>query len=163
MPQLDFATFAPQLIWLAITFILLYLVMARAGLPRVGQIIAARRARIDGDLEKASQMKNEAEAVIAAYDKALAEARMQAQITMRETTEQLNAQAAERQRKVAEELARETSAAEKRIEAAKREALAGLRDVAIDVTRAAALKLTGAELDQTRAAAAVDGAMQGRR
>jgi F-type H+-transporting ATPase subunit b len=162
MPQLDLATFAPQLIWLAITFILLYLVMARAGLPRVGQIIAARRARIDGDLEKASQMKSEAEAVMAAYDKALAEARQQAQITLRETGEQLAALAAERQKKVAEELARETSAAERRIDAAKREALGSLRDVAIDVTRAAALKLTGNELDQTRAATAVDDAMRGR-
>jgi F-type H+-transporting ATPase subunit b len=162
MPQLDFATFAPQLIWLAITFILLYLVMAKAGLPRVGGIIAARRARIDGDLEKATQMKSEAEAVIAAYDKALAEARQQAQITLRETTEHLNAQAAEQQRKVAEELARETGVAERRIDAAKRAALASLRDVAVDVTRAAALKLTGSELDTARAAAAVDAAMRGR-
>ena len=104
MPQLDLATFPPQLIWLAITFVLLYLVMAMAGLPRVGGIIAARRQRIEGDLDKAAQMKNEAEAVIAAYDKALAEARMQAQITLRETTEQLNAQSSERQRKIAEEL-----------------------------------------------------------
>jgi F-type H+-transporting ATPase subunit b len=161
MPQLDIATFAPQLIWLAITFILLYLVMAKAGLPRVGNIIAARRQRIDGDLERASQMKSEAEAVMAAYDKALAEARQQAQITLRETSEQLAAQAAERQRKVAEELARETSAAERRIEAAKRETLGSLRDVAIDVTRAAAVKLTGSELDSARAAAAVDEALRG--
>jgi F-type H+-transporting ATPase subunit b len=162
MPQLDIATFAPQLIWLAITFILLYVVMAKAGLPRVGGILAARRGRIDGDLEQAAQMKSEAEAVMAAYDKALAEARTQAQITLRETTEQLAAFAAERQRKVAEELARETGAAERRIDAAKREAMASLRDVAVDVTRAAALKLTGSELDQIRAAAAVDDAMRGR-
>ena len=104
MPQLDLATFPPQLIWLAITFIALYLVMRAVGLPRVGEVIAARRARIDGDLEKAQQLKNETEAVITAYEKALAEARAQAQITLRETTEQLNALSAERQRKVVEEL-----------------------------------------------------------
>lgn len=162
MPQLDLATFPPQLIWLGITFVVLYIVMASIGLPRVGGIITARRARIDGDLDKAAQMKREAEAVIAAYDKALAEARMQAQITLRETAEQLNARAAERQRKIAEELAQETAAAERRIDAAKREALGSLREVAIDVTRAAAQKLTGAELDAARAAAAVDQAMRER-
>lgn len=162
MPQLDVATFAPQLFWLAITFIILYVVMAKLGLPRVGAILAARKSRIDGDLEKATQMKNEAEAVIAAYDKALAEARMQAQITMRETTEQLNALSAERQRKVAEELARQTGAAERQIDAAKHEALKGLRDVAVEVTRAAALKLTGRDIDATSAGAAVDEALRER-
>src|SRR6185437_17126527 len=104
MPQLDVATFPTQLIWLAISFIVLYLVMQAVGLPRLGDVIAARRARIDGDLEKAAQLKNETETVITAYEKALAEARMQAQITLRETTEQLNAQSAERQRKVVAEL-----------------------------------------------------------
>ena len=162
MPQLDPTFFSSQLIWLAITFIALYLVMARLGLPRVGGIIAARKARIDGDLDKAAQMKSEAEAVIAAYDRALAEARMQAQITMRETAEKLNALAAERQRKVAEELAHETSIAERRIDAAKREALDGVRQVAIEVTRAASLKLTGSAVDEGRAAAAVDAAMRER-
>ncbi len=162
MPQLDLATFAPQLVWLAITFAILYVVMAKLGLPRVGGILAARKARIDGDLEKAAQMKNEAEAVIAAYDKALAEARMQAQITVRETTEQLNALSAERQRQVAEELARHTGAAERQIDAAKRAALASLRDVAVEVTRAAALKLTGRDIDAARAGVAVDEALRER-
>jgi|SRR5579864_3393576 len=162
MPQLVLPDFAPQLVWLAITFIGLYLVMAKLGLPRVGGIIAARKARIDGDLEKATQMKSEAEAVIAAYDKALAEARMQAQITLRETTEQLNAQSAERQRKVAEELARQTAAAERQIDAAKRAALDGVRQVAIEVARAAALKLTGSEIGDARAATAVDAALRER-
>jgi F-type H+-transporting ATPase subunit b len=162
MPQLDPTFFVPQLVWLAITFAILYVVMAKLGLPRVGGIIAARKHRIDGDLEKAAQMKAEAEAVIAAYDKALAEARMQAQITVRETTEQLNAISAERQRKVAEELARQTGAAERQIDAAKRTALAGLRDVAVEVTRAAALKLTGRDIDAASAGAAVDAALRER-
>jgi F-type H+-transporting ATPase subunit b len=162
MPQLDLATFPPQLIWLAITFILLYVVMATVGLPRVGGVIAARRTRIEGDLEKAAQAKTEAEAVIAAYEKALAESRQQAQITLRETIEQLNAQSAEQQRKVIEELARETAAAEKRIAAAKAEALGSLRDIAVEVTREAAQKLTGSALDASRAGAAVDSAMRER-
>ena len=162
MPQLDLATFPTQLIWLAITFLALYAVMATIGLPRVGGVIAARRARIDGDLEKAAQMKNEAEAVIAAYEKALAEARMQAQITLRETTEQLNARSAARQHEVVEQLNRETHAAERRIAEAKAQALASLRDIAVEATREAAQRLAGVALDSARAAAAVDGAMRER-
>jgi F-type H+-transporting ATPase subunit b len=162
MPQLDVSTFPTQLFWLLISFVLLYLLMARLGLPRVGRILTQRRGRIDGDLEKAGQMKAEAEAVIAAYERALAEARAQAQQTLKETTERLNAQSAERQRQVAEKLAGETAAAERRIEAAKTAALADLRNVAVDVARAAAAKLSGAEIDAGGATAAVDAVLQER-
>jgi F-type H+-transporting ATPase subunit b len=162
VPQLDVHTFAPQLIWLAITFIALYLLMAKVGLPRVGRIIARRRERIEGDIAKAGQLKSEAEAVIAAYERALAEARDEAQRTMRETTERLNAAAAERQRKLAERLAAETAAAERRINEARNAALANIGEVAAEVARATALKLTGAEIDAARARAAVDAALRER-
>ncbi len=162
MPQLDVHSFAPQLIWLAITFVVLYLLMAKLGLPRVAKILADRRQRIDGDIAKAQQMKAEAEAVIAAYEKALAEARAQAQQTLRETTERLNVESSERQHKLAEILAGETATAERRIHEAKVQALANLRDVAVEVARAAALKLTGSEIDAARARSAVDAVMHER-
>ncbi len=162
MPQLDLATFPPQLIWLAISFVVLYLLMAKLGLPRIARALGARRERIDGDLEKAQRMKVEAEAVIAAYERALAEARQQAQITLKEATERLSAEAAERQRRTAERLAAETAAAERRIAAAKTAALANIREVAVEVARAAAAKLGGGEIDAARAAEAVDAVMRER-
>lgn len=162
MPQLDVSTFPAQLVWLVICFVALYALMARVGLPRIGTILRDRRGRIEGDLANAQQMKDEAEAVIAAYQRALAEARADAQATVRETIETLNAAAAERQRKLAESLAAETAAAERRIAAAKTEALANLRDVAVDVARAAAAKVAGTELDPARARAAVDAVMRER-
>ena len=162
MPQLDVATFPPQLIWLAITFAVLYLLMAKLGLPRITRVLDARRGRIEGDLEKAQQMKVEAEAVMAAYERALAEARLQAQATLKETTEKLNAEAAERQRQMAEKLAAETAAAERRIGQAKSAALGNIREVAVEVARAAASKLGGGEVDGGRIGAAVDAAMRER-
>jgi F-type H+-transporting ATPase subunit b len=162
VPQLDFATFPAQLVWLVICFVVLYALMAQVGLPRVGAILAQRRGRIEGDLATATRMKDEAEAVIAAYERALAEARADAQATVRETVEKLNAAAAERQRQLAQSLAAETAAAERRILAAKTAALANLRDVAVDVARAAAAKVAGAELDPGRAGAAVDAVLRER-
>jgi F-type H+-transporting ATPase subunit b len=162
MPQLEFATFPPQLIWLAIVFVVLYLVMARFALPRVGNIIVARRERIDGDLEKASAMKAEAEAVIAAYERALAQARQEAQATLKETTEKFAAEAAIRQREIGDKLGGETAAAERRILDAKNASLADLRGMALEVARAAAGKLTGQSIDAGRAGAAVDGVLRER-
>ena len=75
MPQLDISTFPPQLFWLAVTFIVLYLLMSRLGLPRVTAIIEARRKRLDDDLSRAAEVRAEAEATVAAYQRTLAEAR----------------------------------------------------------------------------------------
>jgi F-type H+-transporting ATPase subunit b len=162
MPQLDVSTFPTQLFWLFLSFVVLYFLMARLGLPRIGNIIAARRDRVAGDLDKAGQMKAESEAVIAAYERALAEARAEAQRTLKETTERLNAAAAERLRQTAQKLAAETAAAERRIAEAKAAALSGVRAVAVEVARAAVTRLTGAEIDAERTGAAVDAVLQER-
>lgn len=163
MPQLDLATFPSQLVWLAITFITLYLVMTLVGLPRVGRIIAKRRDRITGDLDKAQRMKTEAEAVITAYERALTEARAKAQHALRETAERLAAEAAEQQRKLAESLNAETAKAERRIADAKAAALQGVRQLAAEVAQEAAGKLAGTAIEPARVKAAVEAVARERR
>ena len=159
MPQLDITTFPTQLFWLAVTFILLYVLMAKIGLPSVTAAIDARRTRIDDDLARAAQMKSEAETVLAAYEKALSEARVEAQATLKATSDKLAAEAAERQRELAATLAGQIEAAEQRIAAMKNEALAEVRGIAVDVGRVIVEKLTGAAPDAGRLTAAVEGSL----
>jgi F-type H+-transporting ATPase subunit b len=156
MPQLDVSTFAPQLIWLAISFIVLYFLMARIGLPRVGAALEARRRRREEDLDRAAQLRREAEAVVAAYESTRAGARDQAQATIRETTARLAAAAAERQRELSAVLAERTGAAERDITAAKESALAEIRGVAADVATSISNRLIGVSPPQSDIAAAVD-------
>jgi F-type H+-transporting ATPase subunit b len=162
MPQLDLSTFPSQIFWLAVFFVVLYLLMAKLAMPKIERVIDERRRRIDTDLDKAGQMKTEAEAVIAAYEKALADARHQAQLTMKETGDKLAALAAERQHQAGAVIAERTAVAEKRIATAKSAALADLRGVAVDVARTAAAKLIGGTVDEGRAGAAVDAVLKGR-
>ena len=159
MPQLDVSTFTPQLVWLAISFIALYLLMSRLGLPRVDAIIEARRKRLGDDLARAATMKTEAEAVVAAYQRTLAEARGQAQAAIKERTDRFAVEAAERQRQLAAALAQQTRAAEREIGAAKERAFTEIRNVAVDVARSVTEKLTGSAAEEAKLAAAVDRAM----
>lgn len=159
MPQLDFTTFAPQLFWLLVTFVVLYGLMKWIAVPRVGRVIDRRRDKLEGDLNRASRLRDEAESVLADYQKTLAAARTEAQATLRETADRLAAEGAERQRVLAESLTRQIEAAEKRIAAMKDEALAEVRGIAVDVGAAVVEKLTGAPADSARLAAAVDTAV----
>jgi F-type H+-transporting ATPase subunit b len=162
MPQLDPTTFAPQLIWLAITFVALYALMAWVALPKVGKVIDERRARIETDLKEAQRLRTESEAIHAAYERSLSEARAEAQAAIRQTMDRVNAEAAERQREAAARLASETAAAETRIAAARTAALANVRTIAVEVARAAAGHLTGTVPDEARVGVAVDAVMKER-
>jgi len=162
VPQLDVSTFVPQLFWLAVTFGLLLLLMARVGLPRVGGLIEARRRRVDEDLARAAQLKTEAEAALAAYQEALAKARAEAQAAVKETTDRMATEAAERQRQLSESLARQTAEAEQQIATAKQRALSEMPEIATEVARSVAERLIGSSADTASVAAAVDRAIAAR-
>jgi F-type H+-transporting ATPase subunit b len=156
MPQLDYHTFLPQLIWLAISFVVLYALMTTLALPKVKGAIEGRRHHLDRDLGRAAAAKQEAEAALAAYQKALADARATAQDTLRQTGERLAAEAAERQHQLASALASQIEAAEARIAASKQQALGQIRNVAADVGSALVEKLTGATPDVAAMSSAVN-------
>jgi F-type H+-transporting ATPase subunit b len=162
MPQLDYHTFLPQLVWLAIAFVMLYILMSRLGLPKISGVIEGRRQRLDGDLGRAAALKEEAEAALAAYQKALADARATAQEMLRKTGERLAAEAAARQQQLAATLAEQIGAAEQRIAAGKEQALAEIRGIAADVGGAVVEKLTGTAPAGATMLDAVDRALNGR-
>lgn len=162
MPQLNIETFPSQLFWLAVTFIVLYILMSWIGLPRLSAAIEARRQRREDDLARAARLKTEAEAANAAFQRTMSEARAQAQAAIKETTDRLAAEAAERQRALAAALAQQIDEAERRIAAAKQQALSEVRGIAVDVGRSVVEKLTGSAPNNARLAAAVDNVLEGR-
>ncbi len=86
MPQFDISTFPTQLIWLAIAFVLLYVLMARVALPRIGQVLEERQEKIDDNLDSAEQLRAETEVDSEAYETALVQAREQARGAIPPTT-----------------------------------------------------------------------------
>jgi F-type H+-transporting ATPase subunit b len=162
MPQLNFETFPSQLFWLAVTFIVLYILMSWIGLPRVTAAIDARRNRREADLTRAAELKSEAEAANAAFQRTMAQARAEAQAAIKETTDRLAAEAAERQHALADALATQVNEAERRIAETKQQALSEVRGIAADVAQAVVEKLTGSAPNQARLASAVDDVIAGR-
>jgi F-type H+-transporting ATPase subunit b len=144
-PPLDATTFAPQLFWLVIAFVLLYVLLSRKALPRIGQVIEERRERIDRDLGEAERLKTETEAALKTYEAAHAEARSRAQAIAKETRDKLATEAEQARHKVDAELNNKLAETEKQIAATKARALAGVNQIAADTAGAIVAKLIGQE------------------
>jgi len=161
MPQLDPDTFAPQLIWLAITFLGLYIVMARVALPRIGNAIEHRRDRIANDLDQAQALKEATDRAIATYEARMAEARAKAHDMNQETRQKLKDEVEAERARIETDLAEKVAKAEKRIAKVKDGALVEMEKVAGDLAGDIVAKLIGDKVTDARAAKAVEQVSEG--
>lgn len=142
-PPFDPATFPSQLLWLAITFGALYLLMSRVALPRVGSILANRKGIIDADLAAADASRQKTDAAIAAYESALAAAKSKAQGIANETRDAIQADLAAKRSAVEADLTAKVNAAEARISATKAEALTHVDEIATETAQTVVTQLVG--------------------
>ena len=163
MPQLEQVdTYLSQIVWLFLTFGVLYIVILRSALPRISQILVTRQERIDGDLRRAEELKWEAESVLAAYEETASKARAEAQDILRESAERFAAEAAGKNEELSRLLAEEAAAGEARIGDAREQAMAEVATVAAELAGLAAERLTGSATERASAEAAVAQVMEER-
>jgi F-type H+-transporting ATPase subunit b len=158
LPQLHAPDFAPQLFWLAVTFVLLYWIMAKIALPRIGEVIEERKDRIQRDLAAAERLKGETDKALAGYEKALSDARTNASSIARQTRDSLNAEVDKERKSVEDQLTKKLADAETSINATKEKALASVNEIAGDTVTAIVSTLSNAnaskdEIDRALAAA----------
>jgi F-type H+-transporting ATPase subunit b len=160
-PPFNSQTFASQLMWLVICFALLYTLMARWALPRIGKLIENRQKRIADDIAEAGQLKQQSDDALAAYEKALADARARAQAIANQTRETQAAEAEAARKKVEDSLAAKVSEAEQTIAATKQAAMANVRTIAQDAAGAIVERLIGSAPGDKAVADAVADVLKG--
>jgi F-type H+-transporting ATPase subunit b len=154
-PPFQSETFASQLLWLAIAFGLLYYLMSRVALPRIGAILHDRSQRLASDLEEAQRLKSDADAASEAYETSLREARANAERIAQEMRGKVAAEADARRKTLEAELKDRLAAAETAIAARRTEAMGNVRSIAAETATAIVERLIG----QTPDRAAIEGAL----
>lgn len=158
MPQFVPAYWFPQIFWLGVTFAVLYFLVVRPTLPKVGRVIDEREGRVAGDLDAAESAKGEADAIRTRYDAGLDEARRTAQAEVGAARDTAARAAEARLKELAARLDGDAAAATARLEAKRNEARAGLAATAAELTSEAVARLIGV----TPAAAEVEAALAAR-
>ena len=156
-PPFEKDTFASQLVWLALAFVLLYGLMAKLALPQLSAIIAARRSRIDEDLAEAARRKKESDAALASYEQSLADARSRAQAVANETRDRLNAESEKARHALEAQLNVKLAGAEKAIVTTKNAAMLNVHAIAAEAAAAIVQRLIGI----APSAGAIEGAVTG--
>jgi F-type H+-transporting ATPase subunit b len=135
MPQLDFATFPNQIFWLVVALVVLYFILSRVALPRIGSVLAERTGTITNDIAAAETFKQQAAEAEAAYHKALDDARAAAAKVIEEAKAEIQKDLDVAIAKADAEIAARTAESETRINEIRDSAADAVTEVAKDTTK----------------------------
>lgn len=156
MPQLDLATFTPQLFWLAVNIAFLYVMLNWFVLPAILRVAELRAATRSSDLSRAQAMKDEAEAVRCAYEQAMSDARARAQALFSEAEEKAEQSLARSLADLQRNTSAEISQAEARIREQRDRLIASLGEATAELAAEVVEKLTRRRPDAKHAQLAVN-------
>ena len=130
MPQLDFATFPNQIFWLVVAIVVLYFIISKVALPRIGSVIDDRHNAVANDIEQAAEFKRKAEEAEAAYNAALADARSEAMRIAGEAKAEIKADVDAAIAKADAEIAAKSAESAVRIDEVRASAVKSIEEVA---------------------------------
>lgn len=129
MPQLDTSTFASQLFWLCICFFTMLFIMSKIIIPKIADILEQRQRKIDSYLNKAYQIKLQAEEALTKYQDALTDATQKANASLAETQNELNQLVEKKQQDLDLRLHKKIMEGEAEIEQSREDALNKVKSI----------------------------------
>lgn len=160
-PPLDSKTFPSQIFWLVIFFTLLYVLMSKLVLPKLGRILDERANRIESDLAQAQKLKDETENAVKSYEKALADARGKATSIAQDTRDKLGKEVEAERHALEATLSAKMQEAEGKIAKSRTKAMASVSDVASEAAADIVAQLTGTKVTKAALAKAIADASKG--
>jgi F-type H+-transporting ATPase subunit b len=160
-PPFQKESFASQLVSFGVAFVLLYVIVSKFALPRVGGIIATRLGTIEGDIAEADRLKTESDAALKAYETELATARANAQAIGSDIRDKLNKQADEERKQLDQQLSAKLAEAEKTISTNRAAAMGNVRGIATEAAAAIVQRLAGIVPDSRTVESAVNATLKG--
>lgn len=156
LPQLNIGTYPSQIFWLLVMFAVLYAAFSKSILPAIGSVVHGRENLIKGNLEAAQHLRDQAQAIQAAYEKNLEIAKAQAVQAVQDVEADAKKKAEEQAGVFRKKSESEINAAEERVLAVREKAMGEMSNVAAEVASIAAEKITGINTDVQKARAIVD-------
>ncbi|EDM70574.1 ATP synthase F0, B' subunit [Roseobacter sp. AzwK-3b] len=160
MPQLCFDWWPNQIFWLTVTLVVIFFFLSRVALPRIAAVLAERQGTITNDLAAAEDLKVKAVEAEEAYNKALANARAEAQKIIAQAKAEIQADLDDATAKADAEISAKLAESEKTIAAIREGAMDSVKEVAKDTAKELVAAL-GGSADARSITSAVTAKMKG--
>lgn len=145
--------------WVAIGFIILVGGLYKPAGKAIGGALDGRAAKIKSSLDEAAELREEAQHLLAEYQRKQRDAVKELEEILARAREEAKHLAEEAEKNLERSMARREEMARDKIAMAEAEALQQVRELAIDVALTAARKLITDNLDDTRANQLIDTAI----
>jgi F-type H+-transporting ATPase subunit b len=150
MPQLEFATYASQIFWLAVIFLMLYIFLSKKSLPAVMEVLHNRESRISGDITRAENMRAEAEAAQLDLTTSLLEARQKSANLLHEAKDKIIEEEAARSAKLEKHFASQSKDSENKMAALREESIGKIVPIAAQAASMMLEKLIGEKIENKK-------------
>ncbi len=143
-------------VWVAVAFFIFVGVILKLGYRRIVDGLDTRGERIKNELEEARNLREEAQALLASYQRKQRDALKEAERIVEHAKDEAARASAEAEAKLQETIKRRTEMAVDKISRAEAQALQDVRNTAVDVAVEAARDLIAKNLDEKKAASLVE-------
>ena len=144
----------------AIAFVIFVLVLLYVGVPRiVGKLLDDRAAQIKSNIDEARELREEAQSLLASYERKQKDVQAQAERIISTAREEAQTAAVEAKAELERSIARRLAAAEDQIASAEQSAMNEVRNKAVNVAVAAAREVIAGKLTAKDAGSLIDDAI----
>lgn len=147
--------------WATVALVLFLALIAYVGVPRmVGRTLDSRAERIRNELEEARKLREDAQQLLAEYQRKRKEAEREANDIVAAAKRDAESIVADARRSTQDYVERRNALAEQKIAQAERDAVAEVRGQAVDIAIAAAARLLADKVDGKADAVLFDASLQ---
>ena len=156
MPQLNPEFWVSQIVWLVLTFGILYIVLSKLVLPKISENLESRKSQILENIETAEIQKEESEKKVKEFEKIILESKIEAKNYFNEARQKILDDINKKRVNLEKDIDEEISATEQEINSLKITSSEKIKNIAVETSSELIKQLIGEEANSSSISAIVE-------
>ena len=156
MPQLNPEFWVSQIVWLVLTFGILYIVLSKLILPKISDNLESRKSQILENIETAETQREESEKKLKEFEKIILDSKIEAKNHFNEVRQKTLEDINNKRSALEKDIDKEISAAEEEINNLKTNSNEKINNIAVETSAELIKQLIGEEVNNSSISAIVD-------